>query len=110
MRISDWSSDVCSSDLVLRSREIGAEEVRGARLERLAVLHHRFDRPGFDRAGETFMLGLLARDHGHREAILREIAIEIENLERFGARFVGAGVRGMEIGRASGRGRVCQYV
>src|SRR3546814_4326136 len=41
------------------------------------------------------MLGLLARDHGHREAILREIAIEIENLERFGARFVGAGVRGM---------------
>src|SRR3546814_4072152 len=33
MRISDWSSDVCSSDLTLRRREEALSEVTGATLD-----------------------------------------------------------------------------
>src|SRR3546814_6575761 len=42
MRISDWSSDVCSSDLlVLFDRQLRRHEVNGARFGRLAGLGQR---------------------------------------------------------------------
>ena len=69
--------------------------MRGARLERLAVLHHRLDRIGRDGAGEALMLGLFSGDDGHRQAILGKAAIHFEHLQRLFARFVGRGVRGM---------------
>ena len=47
--------------------EIGAEIMRCSSLQGLAILHHRFDRPSFNRAGEAFILRLLARDHRHGE-------------------------------------------
>ena len=37
----------------LALREVLAEEVAGAGLQRLAVLHHRFDAERVDRAGEA---------------------------------------------------------
>src|SRR3546814_19130098 len=40
MRISDWSSDVCSSDLVVGDAEVGKQGV---------VLEHQPDRAGFRR-------------------------------------------------------------
>src|SRR3546814_8089717 len=51
MRISDWSSDVCSSDL-LRARLCGARELRlgGDRRARPAVLRRRAPRPVLRRA------------------------------------------------------------
>src|SRR3546814_20893873 len=41
MRISDWSSDVCSSDLVLRAEVALAVDQRIAVRERLRHQHHR---------------------------------------------------------------------
>src|SRR3546814_1575623 len=73
MRISDWSSDVCSSDL------------RGQRLDEMEKL---------------------TRDAQHKIAELTRQKIELEaqvaKLEKMAAE--------TEIGRASCRERVCQYV
>src|SRR3546814_5440705 len=79
MRISDWSSDVCSSDLVRRGWHERAfrRSVTSARLS-------AGPGEGHDRRGDW-----------QAEAALR----------------VGAGPTGRgEIGRASCRERVCQYV
>src|SRR3546814_7478022 len=86
MRISDWSSDVCSSDLVEWAITLGLhlpavaaqfpggvdvgtdEPVGGERDQRPAVAHagdrrpHRGDRAGFDHACGD--LDLLARERG----------------------------------------------
>src|SRR3546814_20185205 len=103
MRISYWSSDVCSSDLtygmaeavaavlVLEADirglgETGAQIVRRPRLQRLAVLHHRFDRIGRDGAGKTLILGLFAGDHGQRQRLFSNGAIQFERAPRLGQR------------------------
>src|SRR3546814_7582080 len=79
MRISDWSSDVCSSDLVHR-REVEALE-QGQLLQQ-----HRTLAP--------------------RPALHDSVAVEV-----VGQRIlVGRRPVRHEIGRASGRERVCQYV
>src|SRR3546814_4456459 len=72
MRISDWSSDVCSSDLVGLGHEA-----------RLAV------------AGPAVGRGV----------VLEVLAADLEDLEQ--EVLLGGG---QEIGRASCRERVCQYV
>src|SRR3546814_3472373 len=97
MRISDWSSDVCSSDL-----EAGAETQAGGildegalvdRAEQAAALqvgcHHRHD------VGAELLLFLhLAVEFGQRDRQrLHEALVDID-----------------EIGRASCRESVCQYV
>src|SRR3546814_7848843 len=74
MRISDWSSDVCSSDLLQRGDHLGAAGVAGVAVE--------------VGAGEA-VAGEEAVDH-------RPHALADEG--------------GNEIGRASCRERVCQYV
>src|SRR3546814_5341295 len=75
VRISDWSSDVCSSDLLCRTLARA-----GLGHPELALLHGKFDVPHI--------------------AIMR--FQDSENLSEFGI--------GLEIGRASCRERVCQYV
>src|SRR3546814_20031900 len=104
MRISDWSSDVCSSDLQLaelhpeqgsafepdggrRGREMLLDDLaRGARRKGIAATrkigagHRLGDRATFRREGDVLRVDLVA---------------------------IG---RGREIGRASCRGSVCQYV
>src|SRR3546814_5215227 len=89
MRISDWSSDVCSSDLFTLSTfrnevpdSLDADMIRDAR----AV---------FER-GEKMQLTYTVRNT-HR-AVGTRLSSEI--VRRFG----------MKIGRASCRERVCQYV
>src|SRR3546814_4084465 len=80
MRISDWSSDVCSSDLLLRGRKVHA------RVRMLVV-------PGSDavkRAAEAEGI-----DHIVRTA---------------GGEWREPGCSMCKIGRASCRERVCQYV
>src|SRR3546814_3332981 len=69
MRISDWSSDVCSSDLPVTVQDAG-------RLDRL------------------------------RQGASRRPVVCVGGRGQFGA----PGHRGAEIGRASCRERVCQYV
>src|SRR3546814_11898534 len=91
MRISDWSSDVCSSDLhgpdgqpyddlaEMSRRAIAAAEVTGIGITQLPVLYG-YGGFGAQKAGE-----------GQR-------------------RFLNDPSRLLQIGRASCRERVCQYV
>ena len=64
-----------------RRRKIRAEIMAGPGLERLAVLHHRFDRPSLDSAGETLVLRLLARDHGERQILFGALPIDFEHAQ-----------------------------
>src|SRR3546814_14675770 len=110
MRISDWSSDVCSSDLIQRGY-----------LPSPTYSAHWIADAGFSRAIEDF----LARE---RRAIEREIAA-LEDYSPFKEETCGEGLGSLEqirvgwnrrrrstdpvnlqIGRASCRERVCQYV
>src|SRR3546814_7472808 len=99
MRISDWSSDVCSSDLVNGCR------IKGCRSGKTAL--------GQDRAGLAAIEGdlclqsvkavkLLFRpdevDQAHAQGLAVDIVGEVEEVDL------------QEIGRASCRERVCQYV
>src|SRR3546814_9261523 len=91
MRISDWSSDVCSSDL-----QVGTKALE----QFLELRHHEDQQQGADTDRH--------RDHAGRvEQCLLDLA-----LQRFDAFLVGGdGIEhGVEIGRASCRERVCQYV
>src|SRR3546814_2232469 len=85
MRISDWSSDVCSSDLLVGALQVQAEEHLGAIMPGRTHLQH----------AQPVLLShhLLA----HAWPLLRDVA----RLADWDAR---------EIGRAACRERVCQYV
>src|SRR3546814_15406133 len=104
MRISDWSSDVCSSDL-LELGDIGGDEIvdaldlavadRGAKQRR----GHRLG----DREGNPFVFGFLA------EAIFLEHDLAMTDYEKTRAALArNILVDRDEIGRASCRERVVQ--
>src|SRR3546814_9257143 len=80
MRISDWSSDVCSSDLAPQLLALRMPE-RGARTHVVEAEQVQLD-------AEPAVV-----------ALLRLVAAPQERVQR-----------GLEIGRASCRERVCQYV
>src|SRR3546814_20916784 len=88
LRISDWSSDVCSSDLAGKAQEF-ADEAAGAR---------QSDR----RHGEQQEEQRIGR-HVHREAA---IAADLARVQPV----IDHADAEEEIGRASCRERVCQYV
>ncbi len=79
----------------LRFGKVLAEEVGRAGLERLAVLHHRFDRIGIDGAGESFAGSFFASDDGHGHEVLREGGVDVEHFERFVDGFLLRGVGGV---------------
>src|SRR3546814_10100157 len=79
MRISDWSSDVCSSDLIDEMRQNGS--ARAARQPRVQPYIHARDHVG------DMLHALLQKRHDLIFALLA-----------------------VQIGRASCRERVCQYV
>src|SRR3546814_6644029 len=81
MRISDWSSDVCSSDLM---REFLCASRRGLSGRRLAAGGHQ----------------------GGQAAVVVIVLQAARGGGRLGLQVVAA----LEIGRASCRERVCQYV
>src|SRR3546814_6070937 len=87
MRISDWSSDVCSSDLAGEWRVI-AVDLRGR------------GESAYAKDAMTYTPLTYVQDI---EALLEELGCD---------RFVafGTSLGGIEIGRASCRERVCQYV
>src|SRR3546814_3741695 len=97
MRISDWSSDVCSSDRVEPLDVVGDEQDR-LQLRRGG---QQLEEGGAD--GEA--IGLLRRPHAdgalEDEALL--VGEELEGVDQRTDQVV-------EIGRASCRERVCQYV
>src|SRR3546814_14828175 len=121
MRISDWSSDVCSSDLNLAVHDFIVSEVVPAdlvfeqplservrtflRLELLFLQYHdhRRDETSFGaRASLHALLDLLVVTSRSdlKNDILKELTDQYHHLTRLAA----------QIGRASCRERVCQYV
>src|SRR3546814_2152472 len=97
MRISDWSSDVCSSDL--RPQAAAAEIIEED--ERLRALHdkvvdahrHQVDADRVVLAGEN-----------------RDLELGADPIGRGNQQWVAVAGGLQEIGRASLRERVCQYV
>src|SRR3546814_960340 len=74
MRISDWSSDVCSSDLAPERRPTGAPVDRRLLADHhrgrlLARRGHRLVAPGPRRAGRPGSGRLPRHDLGHRHAV-----------------------------------------
>src|SRR3546814_14719700 len=105
MRISDWSSDVCSSDLddllaVVEAHHVllqsAAVAVAGDGGERLL---HCLDRRA---------LGVAGNDDQAVAQLAEAIAADQRSLAA--VKHVGQLWIGQEIGRASCRERVCQYV
>src|SRR3546814_3492752 len=88
MRISDWSSDVCSSDLTLLPPGI----------ETLGVRVFRDMRAGLSRADVIVMLRLQNERMG---------GALLPSAQEFNKYY---GLTAEKIGRASCRERVCQYV
>src|SRR3546814_18822388 len=112
MRISDWSSDVCSSDLL-------AVNVASALLLMGGHHHHwHGDDHGHDHDHAHHHPG---HDNNLRSAYFHVLADALTSLLAIGAllagRYLGLywmdpamGVVGAQIGRESCRERVCQYV
>src|SRR3546814_11794195 len=110
MRISDWSSDVCSSDLdrftafrqrraivKVRTVKLGGNGFEGAKA------HLRYvERDGTTREGGRGQLYSADSD-----AVDRKAWLEPAKGDRHQFRFI---VSAEENGRASGRERECQYV
>src|SRR3546814_7782778 len=93
MRISDWSSDVCSSDL-----RVGDERDHHVAADLVAALDKAFDR----HAG----IAHRRRDFGeHADAVLDD-----QPDIMFADARAGVGGWRLELGRASWRDRVCQHV
>src|SRR3546814_12460005 len=82
MRISDWSSDVCSSDLAFDQQRSEGERLGRRPVDVLAGLDH-------------LALGF---------ELARDLAVEVEVCRHF-----GEAEADFQIGRASCRERVCQY-
>src|SRR3546814_12239548 len=104
MRISDWSSDVCSSDLPLRGRHalvVSDDNVAPLYLQR-TVDALRAARPDIHVASH-------AMPAGEREKTLARFGDAIDALAALGATSA-AFVSALEIGRASCRARVWQLL
>src|SRR3546814_1314459 len=91
MRISDWSSDVCSSDLI---QDYFVKVVDDYHLRPHIRFGTECERLVYDEADASWS-ATLAGPHGRRETISADVVISAV---------------GIQIGRASCRERVCQYV
>src|SRR3546814_12711554 len=121
MRISDWSSDVCSSDLVARKHGylFASSSVPAQTLE-AGVLHVRLDEGQIDEvriegprnASVEAMLSPMKGTAPTKSEIERRLMLadDLPGVEIGKVRFVREEERGVQIGRASCRERVCQYV
>ena len=78
-----------------RFREILAEIMRCARLQRAAILHHRFDAVAVNGARETFIGRFFARDHRQRQNFFDKLAINFVHAARFRHRIFLGFMRGM---------------
>src|SRR3546814_2053253 len=98
MRISDWSSDVCSSDLLGDIAQARALAVDHQVAQLLQVVELA------DRLHAQALSAVVDLPGGHREVDRLQACVELVDTDVVG----GQAVR--EIGRASCRERVCQYV
>src|SRR3546814_6582221 len=114
MRISDWSSDVCSSDLMARAEfTLDQRTDEGGRLTPFYTNY----RPNIAFGGGQPMKCefFTEQEGGHKPGTVGEIGMTCPATTSVGQAFtayerkrlIG---RGVKIGRASCRERVCQYV
>src|SRR3546814_16378441 len=102
MRISDWSSDVCSSDLHRRAF-VGILDTVVVFVLVVLVIVLRRDRQD-DAAVD------IALDRQRRAASEQVVGVELRRIVGgVGITIAGRGIVA-QLGRAAGRGRVCQYV
>src|SRR3546814_19023878 len=104
MRISDWSSDVCSSDLVL----IGAQAVAGstaigAGAQATGEVSTAIGNGAQALGGNSFAGGYKSRATGDYSVAIGQDAWASGYLS------TAVGWLAWEVGRASCRARVCQY-
>src|SRR3546814_19408983 len=109
MRISDWSSDVCSSDLWQAGRAAAIERAADTdRAPRIFAAHHRDARSGARtcacRRNAMTRLKLAAL------ADAKPVRLTLELSARLHRALVAYALAVNEIGRASCRARVGQYV
>src|SRR3546814_12375193 len=106
MRISDWSSDVCSSDLALvmtPQLQQAIKLLQLSNLELMAYVEQELERNPLLERGEAEEGGA-----GDDEKAPFEVSEAADGAE--GRLDLSADGATGEIGRASGRERVCQYV
>ncbi len=87
-----------------------AQVVTGAGLQRLGVLHERFDAVGGVGTGEFFAFGLGALDDWDRQNLFGEGGVDVEHAQRFLLRLLGGLVGGVtflpeELGRSQEEAR-----
>src|SRR3546814_15264347 len=101
MRTSDWSSDVCSSDLMAEDDVAFVDQPQ-------RVLEHFV---GFGRKArdQVRAKGYIGPRLAHPRAEIDRLPAVVPALHSFQDHVV-AGLQRQEIGRASCRERVCQYV
>src|SRR3546814_7733554 len=76
IRMSDWSSDVCSSDLLLAQPVDGAFEVAGGFAERLLAVHH---------AGSGHLAELLDQSRGDLSHSSRPHPVVLKYVAKYAA-------------------------
>src|SRR3546814_5281482 len=97
MRISDWSSDVCSSDLGLSSGFRFATEAE--------ILQHFGCKPGYlGPIGTVLPVSIVA------DRTVANMSDFVSGANEQDFHYTGVNWGRDQIGRASGRERVCQYV
>src|SRR3546814_14001297 len=101
MRISDWSSDVCSSDLVVDVRCVEGADQQDAMVKLLRRLV-QVERSLLHVALANVEVCALEGLHCRWKVAVKILPRHIERLLRC--------LRSRKIGRASCRDRVCQYV
>src|SRR3546814_21105655 len=113
MRISDWSSDVCSSDLGKPSvfavfTKSGRTIPPDCARQQIFTLVIIIDAGDLGQQGKTGCIAIAGTDGGCGIDPLHLIAREIGTRYRiaFGIKLL----RGVKIGRTSSRKRVCKYV
>src|SRR3546814_11908613 len=116
MRISDWSSDVCSSDLLKVAKELKVPMLTGGSTGAIATDANTPGDPWFFRffadstgQGNDTANAIINKFHAKRVAILHDTTGYGTALAKQTTDVVKA-AGGAKIGRASCRERVCQYV
>src|SRR3546814_13540731 len=111
MRISDWSSDVCSSDLV----RLILDAARRHQHQLVDALRMRQRKTECDRAAQRIADQCVVADTDRIERLLHALDEERQRIFDI-VRLVGITVadqvrqdHAIEIGRAAGRERVCKY-
>mmetsp|Transcript_38672 Transcript_38672/g.93892 ORF Transcript_38672/g.93892 Transcript_38672/m.93892 type:complete len:408 (+) Transcript_38672:174-1397(+) len=82
---------------VERLGEVLPQEVRGAGLQRPAVLHERLDRERLLRPCEALRRRLHALDDGHGEQLAAQVGVHVEHLPRAAERLLTTRVSGVSL-------------